>query len=394
MNNKNDILQDFLKKWEHLPKQGSKEWLNQRKTTIGGSQIATVLGINKYEKVKDLIKSKTEMSVFKKAAPLWFGSLMERCVEIYVEKKYNMKTYETGSLPCEFNENLSYSPDGLCIINKINLTSLFSKNDFQKIKNTSIHKDFDNENLLVLLEFKSPFMRRPIKNQIPDYYVPQPLLGMEIIPIAEVSIFVECVFRFCSYNDLLSDKYSRYHWDRERYTNTAIAYSAISLYYDPNNHSQELVTLLDDIYSYNQMTSNHEYNISNITDKKIINSIMEDIVDKKNIKVIYHDNYLNDESEYTSSQNDNYYFDKYNNMIKFKNDIKNIKNEIEESGNIFIGRLFYKMLDVNINPVFKENLLTPNVLDNVKSIINRIQIINNEENIAQKKILLNSFNLK
>ena len=393
MSSKSEILSNFLKKWEHLPEQGSEEWLKQRKTTIGGSQIATVLGINKYENVKGLIKSKTNMSTFTKSAPLWFGNLMEPCIELYVEKIYKTKIFETGSLPCEFNNNLSYSPDGLCVIEKSKLKTVFSKKDFENIEKTSIHGKFDKKNILVLFEFKSPFMRKPVKNEIPEYYIPQPLLGMEIIPFVEVSIFVECVFRFCSYEDIINNnnKYSRYHWDKQRYYNNALSYSAISLYYDDKNKNQELITLLDNIYGNSQMYGNHENDISSISDRKIINSIMEDIVDKKNIKVKYHSMYLNDASQY--SDEDLYYFEKYNNINKFKYEMKQIKDNIESDGKIFIGCLFYKMLDVNINPVYKKNLLTEEVTKNVTNIIKRIEEINSKDSDAEKKILVNSFTL-
>ena len=48
MTSKLQILQQFLNKHKYLPIQGSHEWLNSRKYSIGGSEISTILGLNPY----------------------------------------------------------------------------------------------------------------------------------------------------------------------------------------------------------------------------------------------------------------------------------------------------------------------------------------------------------
>ena len=79
---KKRALNEFLEQNKYLPTQGSKEWLNSRSETIGGSEISTILNINKYQTIKQLIEQKTNISSFKKAAPLWFGNIFEYILQI------------------------------------------------------------------------------------------------------------------------------------------------------------------------------------------------------------------------------------------------------------------------------------------------------------------------
>jgi len=116
---KKRTLIEFLELNKHLPEQGSIEWLKSRSETIGGSEISTILNINKYQSVKQLILQKTGLSIFKKAPPLWFGNIFEYILQQYVEKLYDTKIYETGSIPYKKSKLIKYSPDGLAVI-KIN----------------------------------------------------------------------------------------------------------------------------------------------------------------------------------------------------------------------------------------------------------------------------------
>lgn len=332
----NNILSNFLIKHSNLPKQGSAEWLHQRKFTVGGSQIATIMGINKYENIKQFILSKTSKSSFKKAPPLWFGTLMEPCIEQYVSAIYNTTTYETGSLPCEFNNRLSYSPDGLAVVDKQILKQLAKKN---------ILHDFQEDNLpndvIVLFEFKSPYMRVIQKGSIPEYYLPQPLMGMEIIDIAHMSIFIECVFRFASINDLRNEKYSRYHFDRER-PGKMIGFSGISLYW---------IDTPEDFGTYD---------LSSITDKKIINEILEKSIDFGNIKLEYKPLVLKQKSD----------TDVFNEYL-YKEYVK-----LDSHKENYIGTITYKLFDVNNVAVAKQKILTEELLMKIDTTFERIKTVN------------------
>jgi hypothetical protein len=54
---------------------------------------------------------------------------------------------------------------------------------------------------IALFEFKCPFNRIP-DGKIPGYYLPQVKTGLDIIPIVDVGLYVEAVFRRCGWGDL------------------------------------------------------------------------------------------------------------------------------------------------------------------------------------------------
>lgn len=376
------LLEEFILKHKDLPKQGSQEWLDQRKFTVGGSQIATLMGINKYENMRSFARSKSNFYSFKKEAPLWFGNLMEPCIEQYVEIEFDVKPIETGSLPCSFNKHLSYSPDGICVMKREKLYSMTSKENVDKCLN---HDNIvDNEDITVLLEFKSPFMRKIVKGDIPKYYKPQPLLGMEIIDIAEISVFIECVFRFCALRDLHTNRYSFYHYDKERLNGSAIMYSAMSLYYNEEDldvdGKKEIESIVSSLDGYRETTYGKGYvdeDISQISDRKIINKIMENIVDKKNIQIIYHDMYSNRKKDYDDF--DHFKFHSYNNKIKFNNEKEKIKDNIKKEGRKYLGCICYKLLDINQIPIMKEPILDDSLTAKIKKTFELIETMNKIE---------------
>ena len=369
-------LADFIKQNENLPKQGSAEWLQQRNKSIGGSQIATILGINKYETMTSLVKSKAGISKFKKAPPLWFGNLMEYCVEQYVKLRWDATVVETGSITHTI-DCISYSPDGLCVIKKSKLKE-FTKKDFTEIQKTSMFEKDDE--LLVLMEFKSPFIRIPIVGQVPPYYIPQPQLGMCVIPITEVSLFIECVFRFCTREDLHSTQYSRYHYDKKRYNKRSIAFSAISVVIDQDNASEETMKMVNDLKS--QIYDFEQMDIGTVQNKTIINSLLEQLVDGE-LTPIYHSLLGNQKDLFDDVYE--WSFHKYNNFVRLDNEIYATR---EQYGDRYVGYLPYKLLDVNINKIFKKNILTDNVVEKTRKVITLANQISGEQDVKKQQELI------
>lgn len=394
MSEKLNILHNFLNKHKYLPVQGSQEWLRSRTETIGGSEISTILGLNPYQSIKQLIKQKIGLTSFKKAPPLWFGNIFEYILQQYTEILFDTKIYETGSIPYEKSNLIKYSPDGLSVIKNDKLKFLLSKydiinkiNDFSIFDNTKIE---NNKELLVLFEFKNPYMRVLKKNEIPVYYINQPRLGMEVIDMCEVSIFIEAIFRFCSIEDIinLNNKYSTYHFDKIRYNNMPIAYSSFSIYYEKNNQNLSLINLLNNLNHYLYNNNQDFEDLSAITDKNLINNIMENIIDYKDLKIIYHDICIN-ENIYNSQNL--YRFHKYNNINKFLQNISDTKDKILSDPNLeYLGIFSFKMFDINIQPIYKTKLLDDNLLNKVDKVIKIIKECNlTNDNDIKKKIVDN-----
>lgn len=395
MSEKLKILHNFLNKHKYLPVQGSQEWLRSRSETIGGSEISTILGLNPYQSIKQLIKQKIGLTTFKKAPPLWFGNIFEYILQQYTEILFDTKIYETGSIPYDKSNLIKYSPDGLSVIKNNRLKFLLSKYDIiNKINNLSIFdnsKIENNKELLVLFEFKNPYMRVLKKNEIPVYYINQPRLGMEVINMCEVSIFIEAIFRFCSIDDIinLNNKYNtKYHFDKIRYNNLPIAYSSFSIYYEKNNQNLSLINLLNNLNHYLYNNNQDFEDLSNITDKNLINNIMENIIDYKDLKIIYHDICIN-ENIYNSQNL--YRFHKYNNINKFLQNISDTKSKILSDPNLeYLGIFSFKMFDINIQPIYKTKLLDDILLNKVDKVIKIIKECNlTNDNDIKKKIVDN-----
>lgn len=392
--NKTEILYNFIENNKHLPEQGSQEWLKSRGETIGGSEISTVLGINPYQNIKKLIFQKTGLTKFNKSAPLWFGNIMEYILQQYTEMVFNTKIYETGAIKYSKSNYLKYSPDGIAVINIDYIKHLFSQEEIENfIHNKS---KFDNKleqnknELIILFEFKNPYMRRLKQGIVPEYYIPQPEMGLNVIDICEVSIFIEAIYRFCSYEDIVNqnNKYNtRYHFDKQRYYNDPIAYGAFSLYYDnKTNKSKHFIKTIEMLIEYLQDNKLPNNDLSSIKNYKIINMIMENIIDYKDIKIKYHNNLFINKKE-----DKNNLFKKYNNINMFKNEIKNNKFNVDNSL-VYLGNFCFKLFDININPIFKkENMFDEELLTKIEKIIKIIKECNNFSDQDDKKKIIKEF---
>jgi len=190
-----DIIEEFLLIHGEGPKQKSEQWHALKKTTIGGSEVATVLGMNKYGNIKSLIAQKINLNSFSGNTATRWGNLFELVTRQYSERIFFCEIYDgICSLPGKI-ERQRYSPDGIAAVS------------------------FDGNEYIVLFEFKAPFSTIP-NGTIPEHYVPQVKTGLMSIDICNFAIFVNNCYRKCSLDDFdFSTKYdvefhsSRTDWD-------------------------------------------------------------------------------------------------------------------------------------------------------------------------------------
>ena len=171
---KKKLLHEFINRFKDLPAQRSKQWLSDRKFSIGGSEMSTIVGYNPYKNIRGLIEGHLELTTFNGNINTYWGSILEDLVTLILTKKWNCKIYETGSLPGVI-ESQKYSPDGL------------------------VYLDFLDK--IVLLEIKCA-ARRIANGKLPRMYKPQIFTGMDTIPLADMGLFVDALFRRCSVKDL------------------------------------------------------------------------------------------------------------------------------------------------------------------------------------------------
>ena len=92
--NKEKKLKDYIDSYKHLPEQRSKEWLNNRILTIGGSEMSTISGDNPYKNLRDLIESHLGLTEFRGNINTYWGTILENLVIKMMETKMNTKIYQ------------------------------------------------------------------------------------------------------------------------------------------------------------------------------------------------------------------------------------------------------------------------------------------------------------
>lgn len=204
----------------HLPAQGTNEWLKLRKKCFGGSEIGTLLGLNPYQKVKQLIANKVGLTKFNGNQYTRWGNIFEEVTVKWLEGLFNTKIYEFSSLP-GFTDRQRFSPDGIGVF-KLKCSDVVKGKVIETI-----------EYIILLLEFKSPACSIP-NGITPVHYEPQLMTGLLSVPFSEVGLFVNNMYRKCSYQVLGYNKFydAVYHkTDKKRITvDNPIACGAVMIY--------------------------------------------------------------------------------------------------------------------------------------------------------------------
>jgi hypothetical protein len=199
-------LKAFLDFYYYLDPQGSAGW-RQGRIGIGGSEMSVITEENDNKDFRGLIGEKIALPEFAfsgSIATRW-GNIFEPVLGQYISYYLNSEIHETGSIPGLIRRSNGdpiqrYSPDGLAFV---------QKTDYAKIINETSRKYFDvdasqdkefkklPDDLILLFEFKNPFMRLP-KGIVKKDYLAQPKTGMCTIPIVDATLFVDGVIRKCA----------------------------------------------------------------------------------------------------------------------------------------------------------------------------------------------------
>jgi hypothetical protein len=176
-------LNKYINGLAAAPAQRTKEWYAIKSKTIGGSEVATVLGINPFRSLKQLIAEKCGIGGFSGNTATRWGCLFEKVTEQFTEivllMSDNIK--EAGSIEGVI-ERQRYSPDGIGVVQLV-------------------CSDGTTAYFTILFEFKSPLRSLPT-GSVPKYYSPQIQTGLLNIPLCDTSIFVNNCYRKCSLKNL------------------------------------------------------------------------------------------------------------------------------------------------------------------------------------------------
>lgn len=195
--------------------QGGTAWKQRRKKTVGGSELAILLGKNPYTDKLKLMGRKLNVDNSDPGVACWWGTMLEPVSERLVEIECGTKTYGTDihmNVP-EVIEGHANSPDGFCTIavrkNENGTTTLM-----RGLEDPQVAEDPSKVAVIAaLLELKAPYRRVP-GGSVPKHYEPQVQSGMAISRDAvSIGLFCEVVYRLCSITELDStDSYCvNYH---------------------------------------------------------------------------------------------------------------------------------------------------------------------------------------
>ena len=342
VNNSIIKLNNLFAKSQNLPKQKSKEWKDIKKVTIGGSEISIILGINKYSSIPQLIYEKVN-DLYKNNFNVSWGNLFESVIINIVKKTMiiNNLVYELGSVP-GFMDRQRYSPDLLGIVKLLN-----------------------GDLVLSLFEFKCPVNRFP-RNTIPNLYLPQIKTGLCSISECDIGIYIDSLFKICTLSDFNID--NKFNNSIESYTNNIkndpIIIGCIYISINNNILFNECVgkniKLVEKIK--HMRDKNDIIDFGNIDSNSMIDLV--DLINKE-ILTVHHDENIYSSNKYI-----------YSNQIKINNnrnfcDVKRKKNICEHTKkNKYVGFLCWKLFNIQIIKVDKDNNFVETIKEPIKSYFN------------------------
>ncbi len=327
---KKHVLDNFIEDNKFLPKQGSPEWLENRQYTIGGSEIATIEGLNPYQSIKDLVKTKLNISPFKGNVATQWGKLFEEVVRLFLEMLFECTIYETGSIDGCI-PHTSFSPDGLAVTLSNIIYDLI---ELGWIKDHVIPDDATT----ILFEIKSPYSRKP-DGTIPKHYSSQPKAGLCHLPFVDIAYFVDAMMRKCSYEQLYNNEHDyAYH-----------GYSDL--------HGRLGIGLIG-VFSNEEFESNDNLIDFGKSNKRTFNNLLKDIGDSK-YRV-------------------HYFSPSFNIIFNWLQ----MFNEFCEKNNVLpIGYIPYKILMCEIIPVYRDDNYVANLSREIEGFFDVIEQLKKSDDI-------------
>lgn len=177
-NKLNKILSEIVTILDDLiPAQHSDYWYRMRKFRVGASEIATIIGLykTKYANIEKTLQNKIMGNTGRKflCSNASWGTIFETEIRRLCEYQYKTVIHETGSIPSSAHQAMS--PDGLGVV--------------------AVDEDGRIDYKIALFEYKCPSGRNLNLGQMPEYYIPQVLIGLETISICSFGIFIEAIIR-------------------------------------------------------------------------------------------------------------------------------------------------------------------------------------------------------
>lgn len=266
----NEILDMFIMLFNNDAKQHDKDWLKLMGKTVGGSEIAALLGLNPFSDFYKVVSSKINICKGIKPEPpsiscIW-GTIFETVATKIIE--IDLGNQVKGSNICiQRVEGHRNSPDGYTIIN------LYKKDNIYHIWTTDMDKSIIELSIIVLLEIKCPISRK-ITGDIPKYYKPQVLSGLAVSPIATNGLYVDFLFKKCSLQQLEYNSVYDINFHKKDNNNLLpIAYGVIPFMLNRYNISNESRKIYETIFDkpYDENSDNTVIDLGNVSNDTFTN---------------------------------------------------------------------------------------------------------------------------
>jgi hypothetical protein len=221
-------LADFVETHKGM-RQRDANWYAVMGVTVGGSEIAALMGLNRYSSFLDIVKSKLTIlaggdSWTGGGEACWWGTLFEDVIGAYVEADLGAPI-RGDDICIQVVAGHRNSPDGYIVARFYRAAGKFHlwTTDMDPAAATSAR--------ILLLEFKCPISRKP-GGAVPRQYTPQVWSGLAVSPVAHLGLYVDAVFRKCGLLDLgdTPDYDADYHrYDRGAWEHP-VAWGLIGVY--------------------------------------------------------------------------------------------------------------------------------------------------------------------
>ena len=230
--NLDKLLRRFVAIHEGM-RQRDKSWYKSMGTTVGGSEVAALLGCNPYATSHDIVASKVALLQGKDSwagggPACWWGVLFEDIIAMYVEIDLGMPV--RGDEICVQRwPGHRNSPDGYIVARLARRAAVRAhtacascagatgapsgaegatvahaheaQEDDLVLWTSDMCESLAEQAQIMLLEFKCPLSRQPT-GDVPPQYRPQLWSGLAVSPVASAGLFVDAVFRRCALADL------------------------------------------------------------------------------------------------------------------------------------------------------------------------------------------------
>ena len=193
------LVDDFVALYSEM-RQRDASWYASMGVTVGGSEVAAIMGMNPYTTFFDVVLSKiTTLAGGSRwdggSEACWWGVLFEDVIAAYVAADLGA-TVKGDEICIQEIAGHRNSPDGFIV------AGFYRGADGQQhLWTTDRDSITPTTRQVLLLEFKCPISRKPTL-AVPKHYRPQLWSGLMVAPVAHQGLFVDAVFRKCGLLDL------------------------------------------------------------------------------------------------------------------------------------------------------------------------------------------------